>query len=70
MGRIIKDIIHSTSFPPVESLHTQDDVTWENFNHSWSSAFILSESAPLTWVGDRVDTRRKFAFDPERLRVA
>jgi len=69
-SRIIQDTIKSTSFPAVESLHEQDNVAWENLNHNWEVSFILSESASLTWAGDQVDTRRKFAFDPERLRVA
>ena len=70
MGKIIKDIIKSTSFPSVESLHAQDDVAWENMNHDWNISYVLSSSASLTWAGDQLDTRRKFAFDPERLRVA
>ena len=67
-SRIIKDTIKSTSFPVVESLHEQDNVTWENLNHNWEVSFILSESALFTWVGDQLDSRRKFAFDPEILR--
>ena len=68
--RIIKDTVKSTSFPVIESLHEQDDVTWGNFTHQWTATFILSESAPLTWDGDKLDSRRKFAYDPERLRTA
>ena len=54
-SRIIQDTIKSTSFPSVESLHEQDDVAWENLNHNWEVSFILSESAPLTWVGDQAN---------------
>ena len=68
MGRIIKDIVKSTSFPGVQSLNEYDDMNWEDVNINWGVS--LSESALSSWGTDQADTRRKFAFDPERLRVA
>ena len=68
MGRIIKDIVKSTSFPGVQSLNEYDDMNWEDVNINWGVS--LSESALSSWGTDSQDTRRKFNFDPERLRVA
>ena len=66
MGKIIKDIIKSTSFPVVKTLSEFDDSNWEDIAINWE--FSISSIAEASWSVSQ-DTRRKFAFDPERLRV-
>ena len=67
MGQIIKDIVKSTSFPAVKTLSEFDNETWDNININWE--FSISSFSEASWSVSQ-DTRRKFAFDPERLRVA
>ena len=67
MGRIIKDIVKSTSFPVVKTLNEFDDGNWEDITINWE--FAISAISEASWDVSQ-DTRRKFAFDPERLRVA
>ena len=67
MGRIIKDIVKSTSFPVVKTLNEFDDGNWEDIAINWE--FSISTISEASWDVSQ-DTRRKFAFDPERLRVA
>ena len=67
MGRIIKDIVKSTSFPVVKTLSELDDGNWEDITINWESS--ISAISEASWDVSQ-DTRRKFAFDPERLRVA
>ena len=67
MGRIIKDIVKSTSFPVAKTLNEFDDGNWEDITINWE--FAISSISEASWDVSQ-DTRRKFAFDPERLRVA
>ena len=67
MRRIIKDIVKSTSFPTAKTLSVLDDGNWEDLSFNWESS--ISAIAKPSWTESQ-DTRRKFAFDPERLRVA
>ena len=83
MGRIIKDTVKSISFPPVTKLEAtrfgktssefdewdERDVNWDA--HEFSVEGITwGEIGTYDYVYNSQDTRRKFAFDPERLRVA
>jgi hypothetical protein len=67
MPRVIKDIVKSTSFPAVKTLSELDNGNWEDITINWESS--ISAIAAPSWT-DSQDTRRKFAFDPERLRVS
>ena len=67
MGRVKKDIVKSTSFPVVKTLSELDDGNWEDITINWESS--ISAIAEASWSVDQ-DTRRKFNFDPERLRTA
>jgi len=67
MPRVIKDTVKSTSFPVVKTLNEFDDGNWEDIAINWE--FSISTISEASWDVSQ-DTRRKFAFDPERLRVA
>ena len=80
MGRIIKDTVKSISFPPVQQLaDTDEDAlqdSWEERNAVWDgndfrvAELEWQEVGTYEYVYESQDTRRKFNFDPERLRVA
>ena len=80
MGRIIKNIVKSISFPPVQQLADtdEDDLqdSWEERDINWDAHDFRTEgieweqSGIHGYVYKSQDTRRKFNFDPERLRTA
>ena len=71
MAQIIKDTVKSISFPKVAALGSSTNqmpfVTWDGVENIeiWGAG----DAAWDTSVS-RQDTRRKFGFEPERLRVA
>ena len=83
MGRIIKNTVKSISFPPVKQLEakrfgeTSSELDeWQERDIKWDAhefgveGITWGEIGTYDYIYNSQDTRRKFAFDPERLRVA